>query len=172
MGCFRCPHTFEQVVHLYLNTHLLPALDSVFVLTVWTLQAHLRVLPKLLTVKHFSAWLFLSFSLSCCVFGCIIYVRMRPCVGEMQALLCSPLCSCYCCQCSCAVSGQSISISPSLSLSLSCIIYLFIYLFANWEVHSLNSFASYLILLTKFPQSISNSSGLALHLKYHVYLNC
>lgn len=33
-GVFRCPHTFDQVVHLYLNTHLLPALDSVFVLTV------------------------------------------------------------------------------------------------------------------------------------------
>ncbi len=102
-------------------------------------QALVCVLLKLLTVKHFSAWLFLSLSLFlwCFVFGCIMYVRMRPCVGEMQEIHCFPLCSCYCCQCSCAVSGQSTSLSPSISLSFFLFVYLFIYSFIYLSIYLL-----------------------------------
>jgi len=167
-GVFRCPHTCAS-----LSKHTLTSCSG-FCLCPYSINASSTSSCVALTSDcqtFFCMTLPLFLSLSCCIFGCIIYVRMRPCVGEMQALLCSPLCSCYCCQCSCAVSGQSISLSLFLSHSLSPALFIWGFFSANWEVHSLNSFTSYLILLTKFLQSIWNSSGLALHLEYHEYLN-
>lgn len=66
----------------------------------------------------------------------------------------------------------SVHLSISLSLSLSFCPALFICLFILCQLRS--TFTKQFCIVshfTKFPQSISNSSGLALHIEYHEYLN-